>query len=336
MMKGFYKLLEDYVLIHLPKECGYPLTTVTSYYTSIEQFVRWLEERRGIRMKAVTIHHFSRDHVQEFLQYLEEFKQCKIATRNQRQSGIHSFLAYAADVEPLYMNAFMEVKKIKIKKAEKPEKVFLTVEEYRAIIEAIDLTTDTGIKHYTLINVMYDTAARVQESIDMKIEDFLFGIENSIHICGKGSKHRRVYITKHTVKLIKYYTERFHIAGGLLFRNRSGVKLSDSGIDFILKKYVSLAKLSQPSLSGKRVSPHTLRRSKATHMLLNGASLPIIQRFLGHESIKTTEAYLDVGTESMIKAVEDASTLIFNEETVNAKAVWKDENVMKRLKSLIR
>src|SRR5665648_235097 len=73
MMKGFYKLLEDYVLIHLPKECGYPLTTVTSYYTSIEQFVRWLEERRGIRMKAVTIHHFSRDHVQEFLQYLEEF-----------------------------------------------------------------------------------------------------------------------------------------------------------------------------------------------------------------------------------------------------------------------
>src|SRR5665648_483068 len=303
MMKGFYKLLEDYVLIHLPKECGYPLTTVTSYYTSIEQFVRWLEERRGIRMKAVTIHHFSRDHVQEFLQYLEEFKQCKIATRNQRQSGIHSFLAYAADVEPLYMNAFMEVKKIKIKKAEKPEKVFLTVEEYRAIIEAIDLTTDTGIKHYTLINVMYDTAARVQESIDMKIEDFLFGIENSIHICGKGSKHRRVYITKHTVKLIKY---------------------------------VSLAKLSQPSLSGKRVSPHTLRRSKATHMLLNGASLPIIQRFLGHESIKTTEAYLDVGTESMIKAVEDASTLIFNEETVNAKAVWKDENVMKRLKSLIR
>lgn len=336
MNKGFYKLLEDYVLIHLPKECGYPKTTVTSYYTSIEQFVNWLEEQRGIRMKAVTIHHFSRNNVQEFLQYLEEYKHCKIATRNQRQSGINSFLAYVADVEPLYMNVVLEVKKIKIKKAEKPEKVFLTIEEYRAIIDAIDTTTDTGIKHYALINVMYDTAARVQESIDMKIEDFIFGKENSVHICGKGSKHRRVYITKHSVNLIKCYTERFQMTEGLLFRNRSGVKLSDSGIDFILKKYVSIATLSQPSLSGKRVSPHTLRRSKATHMLLNGASLPVIQRFLGHESIQTTEGYLDVGTESMIKAVEEASKLIFNEETVNANPVWKDTTVLKRLKSLIR
>jgi integrase/recombinase XerD len=336
MMKGFYKLLEDYVLIHLPKECGYPKTTVTSYYTSIEQFVSWLEEQHEIHMKTMTIHHFTRNHVQEFLHYLEENKQCKISTRNQRQAGINSFLAYVADVEPLYMNTFMEVKKIKVKKAEKPEKVFLTVEEYKAIINAIDPTTDTGIKHYTLINMMYDTAARVQESIDMKIEDFLFGKENSVHICGKGSKHRRVYITKHSVKLIKCYIERFHMTEGVLFRNRSGVKLSDSGIDFILKKYVSMAVLSQPSLSGKRVSPHTLRRSKATHMLLNGASLPVIQRFLGHESIQTTEAYLDVGTESMIKAVDDASKLIFDEEAVNAKPVWKDEDVMKRLKSLLR
>jgi len=336
MIKGFYKLFEDYILIHLPKECGYPKTTVTSYYTSIEQFVSWLEEQHGISMKAVTINHFNRNNVQEFLQYLEEYKHCKISTRNQRQAGINSFLAYVADVEPLYMNAFMEVKKIKIKKAEKPEKDFLTVEEYRAIINAIDTTTATGIKHYTLINVMYDTAARVQESIDMKIEDFQFGKENSVHICGKGSKHRRVYITKHSVKLIKCYTERFHITEGPLFHNRSGVKLSDSGIDFIIKKYVSIAILSQPSLSGKRVSPHTVRRSKATHMLLNGASLPVIQRFLGHESIQTTEEYLDVGSESMIKAVEDASKLIFNEETVNAKPVWKDANVMKRLKSLIR
>ena len=335
MNKGFYKLLEDYVLIHLPKECGYPKTTVTSYYTSIEQFVGWLEERRGISMKAVTIDHFSRNNVQEFLKYLEEYKHCKISTRNQRQAGINSFLAYAADVEPLYMNAFMEVKKIKIKKAEKPEKDFLTVEEYMAIIDAIDTTTDTGIKHYTLINVMYDTAARVQESIDMKIEDFLFGKENSVHICGKGSKHRRVYITKHSVKLIKCYTERFHITEGLLFRNRSSVKLSDSGIDFIIKKYVSIATLSQPSLSGKRVSPHTLRRSKATHMLLNGASLPVIQRFLGHESIRTTEEYLDVGSEAMIKAVEDAGKLIFNEEAIKVEPVWKDADVMKRLKSLI-
>lgn len=335
-MKEFYELLEDYVLIHLPKECGFPKSTITSYYTAIEQFVRWLEERHGIVTKSATMRHFNRNHVQEFLQYLEENKHCKTSTRNQRQAGIHSFLAYAADIEPLYMNTFLEVKKIKVKKAEKPEKVFLTVEEYKAIIDAIDITTATGIKHYTLINVMYDTAARVQESIDMKIGDFTFGKENSVHIFGKGSKHRRVYLTKHSVKLIAYYTVWFHITEGLLFRNHSGVKLSDSGIDFIIKKYVSMAALTQPSLSGKQVSPHTLRRSKATHMLLNGASLPVIQRFLGHESIQTTEAYLDVGSEAMVQAVEDAGKLIFSEEASNAKPVWEDVTVLKRLKSLIR
>ena len=169
----------------------------------------------------------------------------------------------------------------------------------------------------------------------MNMEDFSFGKENSIVIFGKGSKYRRVYLTKHTVKLIKEYSRKFNLEKGAMFKNYCGDRISDSGIDYILKKYAKTASVKEKTLGSKTVSPHILRRSKATHMLLNGASLPIIQRFLGHESIQTTEAYLEIGSEAMTKAVEEAGKLIFKntpEETVSS---WKDPDILRRLKGMV-
>jgi integrase/recombinase XerD len=338
MIRCYSRLLEDFILIHLPKECGYSKATVTSYYTSMEQYTLWLRDIKEIKLNNIDIRHFEKNNIKDFLSYIETEKKVSISTRNLRKAGILSFLSYASEVEILYLKTYLEAKTIRNKKAPKSKKDFLTIDEYKVMLESVDITVPEGFKHYILLNVIYDTAARVEEVVNMNIQDFSFGKENSVLIYGKGSKYRRVYLTKHTVKLIKNYCWKINLESGAMFKNRSGFRISDSGIDFIIKKYASLASKIQGSISEKKISPHTLRRTKATHMLLNGASLPVIQRFLGHESIATTEEYLDTGSEAMIKAVNDAEKLIFKteEQGQSPRASWKSPDILERLKILIK
>jgi len=337
MNKSFPGMLEHYVVSYMKKEAGMSPETLRTYYTSLEQYILWLRDTRNVGIQNIDMTHFNKEDIKLFLSYLETERKVSITTRNLRRAGIVAFLAYASEINPVYMNAYVEAKKIKNKKAAKPKKDFFTIEEFQAVLEVINISTNDGFKHYILISVMYDTAARVDETVRMNVEDFSFGKENSVIIFGKGSKYRRIYLTKHTVKLIKEYKRKFNLEKGAMFKNRCGDRISDSGIDYILKKYAEVASEKETSLCSKTVSPHVFRRSKATHMLLNGASLPVIQRFLGHESIQTTEAYLEIGSEAMSKAVEEAGKMIFKdtseEECVSS---WRDPDILKRLKGLAK
>jgi len=336
MNKTFPGMLEYYVVSYVKNEAGMSKETLRSYYAAIEQYIIWLREIRSIDIKDIDVTCFTKESIKSFLSYIESEKRVSVATRNQRRAGLVAFLSFASEVNPVYTNVYIDAKKIKNKKAPQPKKDFLTVEEYQAILESVDISSDIGFKHYILINVMYDTAARVNEVTQMNIEDFSFGKENSIIIFGKGSKYRRIYLTKHTVKLIKEYSQKFNIEKGIMFKNCCGNRISDSGIDYILKKYAKTASKKESMLGSKTVSPHILRRSKATHMLLNGASLPVIQRFLGHESMQTTEQYLEIGSEAMIKAVEEAGKLIFKDACEETVSSWKDPDILKRLKEMVK
>jgi len=336
MTKTFAGLLEYYVVTYAIREAGLSPQTLRSYYAAIEQYALWICKTEGITTVDIDVTSFSKDKIRRFLRHLEDEQQVSISTRNQRRSAIVSFLEYAKDFCPVYTNTYVEAQTIKVKKAPKPDKSFLTVDEYKAILECIDITNRNGLMHYLLITVLYDTAARVDEAVRMNFEDFSFGRENSVIIYGKGSKYRRVYITSHSVKLIKEYQTKANHTKGALFLNKYQQRISDSGIDYVLKKYAAIAAEAIPSLLRKTVSSHTLRRSKATHMLLNGASLPVIQRFLGHESIKTTQAYLDAGSEAMSKAVEEAEKKLLDNGVVTPTVSdWKDQDVLKRLKQMV-
>jgi len=336
MNKTFPGMLEHYVVSYVKNEAGLSRETLRAYYTAIEQYVIWLKESYNIDIKDVNVSHFSKRSIKSFLSYIETKRNVSAATRNHRKAGLLSFLCFASEINPVYANAYIEAKEIKNKKTPKPKRDFLIIKEYKAILKCINIATKAGFKHFILINVMYDTAARVNETVQMNMEHFSFGKENSVVIFGKGSKYRRIYLTKHTVKLIKEYSRKFSIDNGAMFKNRCQNRISDSGIDYILKKYAKAASLNEKTLVNKTVSPHILRRSKATHMLLNGASLPVIQRFLGHESIQTTEAYLEIGSEAMIKAVEKAGKLIFMNGPQETVSSWKDPDILKRLKEMVK
>lgn len=335
MTKSFAGILEHFVVTFALKEAGYSKETLRSYYTAVEQYIQWICEVKSIHIEDIDVTCFHKELIRAFLIHLEEDVQVSVSTRNQRRAAIVSFLGYARDVCPLYTNAYVEAQSIKVKKAPKPEKSFLTVDEYKCILGSIDISKRNGLMHYLLVTVLYDTAVRANEAVRMNFEDFSFGTDNSVVVFGKGSKYRRVYLTSHSVKVIKEYMARTGRNSGAVFLNKGCQRISDSGIDYILKKYTAIAAEKMPSINAKVVSPHTLRRSKATHMLLNGTSLPVIQRFLGHESIQTTEAYLDAGSEAMIQAVAEAEKKLLEKGVVAPDIPdWHDQNVLQRLKQL--
>lgn len=336
MMKSFPHLLEDYILIHLMKERRAPKPTIHAYYAAIEQYVTWLRKEKMLTEEQIDASCFGKEHVKEFLSMLEERHHISASTYNLRKAGIQSFLDYASDVDPVYMNSSYGCRRIKSKKISKKARDFLTIEEYEALLNCIDTHIPEGNKHYVMLYTLYETAARVSELVSMNIEDFSFGRENSVLIYGKGSKYRRVYFSVQTARLLQGFIKRNSYESGPLFRNRSGMRMTDSGVDYILKKYVAIAAQTTPGIGTKKISPHTMRRTKSTHMLLNGISLPVIQRFLGHESITTTEKYLELGSSEMTEAVKQMEKMVSGNETVQCEAIWKQEDVLSRLKSLIR
>lgn len=329
-----FNLFENYILTYLPKERGYSQNTVLSYYSTLKQFIKYLVEIKNIKQSKMAVYDFNRKNINDFLLFVEN-SGSSISTRNQKQTAIKSFVLYCAMIEPIYQNTYNQLECIKHKKTEKKKLDFMTIEEYKAFIECIDLKSKNGIRHYAMINLLYDTAARVHELINMKVNDISFGKNNSIRIKGKGNKYRLVYIGQRTVNIIKKYMEVYNIQSGYIFLNNQGKQLTRFGVEYIISKYYKLACEKCETLKSKNVTPHTLRHTKACHFLINGTSLPVIQRFLGHSSIQTTEIYLDVTSESIIKAVEQASHLIeINCQIEDSKPLWEDENIMMRLKEI--
>ncbi|MBU0957262.1 MAG: tyrosine-type recombinase/integrase [Nanoarchaeota archaeon] len=162
----------------------------------------------------------------------------------------------------------------------------LTAEEVKKLI---DFTVN--IKHKLIIKLLYGCGLRVSELVNLKKEDINFE-EGLIHIkLAKGRKDRFVKIPDSVVEELGNYCKL--VDPGILFVSARGGKLTTATIQAILKKAGKKAGIK------KRVYPHLLRHSFATHLLDSGIDLRIIQKLLGHSDIKTTQVYLQVSNQSI-------------------------------------
>lgn len=330
-MNDLYRLIEKFVVEYLPTEKGCSKNTVLSYYSTIKQYLDFCGCQTS--KKDSEIFDFNRNKVGEYLAYIEA-SGCAVSTRNQKLMALRSFVSYCALMEPLYQNTYLGLAKLPLKKEGKKKMDFLTVTEYEAFLKCIDISTPAGFRHFTIINVLYETGARAQEIADLKVEDMDFGSINSVRLIGKGSKFRVVYICDRCADIIRKYQEKFNIYSGSLFVNGQGKPLTRFGLEYIVEKYFRLAKEACPSLACKRITPHSLRHTKACHFLDAGTPLPIIQRFLGHASIQTTEIYLDVTSASVVNAVEHASNQLSPHMDEQQIKKWKDKSMMEKIKAV--
>lgn len=281
--------------IYLKIERGLSKNTIDSYTKDLEKLCLFLKENK-ISISPIVI---DTNIIKQFIYEVAK----KITARSQARiiSGLRSFFDYLVFEEHRNTNPTDLIETPKIGK-KLPDT--LSQNEIDALIEAIDLSHPQGERNKTIFETMYSCGLRVSEAITLKISDLFFE-EGFIRVLGKGNKERYVPIHENAQRYITIYQKaiRRHVLPqkgfeDTLFLNRRGKGLSRQMIFMILKDLAIKIDLK------KKISPHTLRHSFATHLLQNGADLRAIQQMLGHESITTTEVYVHVDKSYLKQVVE--------------------------------
>lgn len=276
-------------------ERGLSSHTIQSYIRDIKKLVTFLDKKQII-CSPIEI---NEDLIQEFIYEIAK----EISPRSQARiiSGLRSYFDYLIFENYRTSNPtdLIETPKIGIKLPDT-----LSKEEIDSLISAVDLSKGDGERNRAMLETMYGCGLRVSELIDLKISDLFFD-EGFIKIIGKGNKERFVPIHLSAQNYIVLYMNeiRSHLPikkgyEDTLFLNRRGKSLSRQMIFMIIKDLAIKINLN------KKISPHTLRHSFATHLLKNGADLRAIQQMLGHESITTTEVYVHLDTSYLKEIVE--------------------------------
>jgi site-specific recombinase XerD len=249
--------------------------------------------------------------IEQFLIWLENERSCCAATRNNRLAAIHAFYRYLQIEMPHLLSQCQEILAIPYKKTQKKLMSYLTLDGVKTLLAQPHTSTASGRRDLAMLSLLYDTGARVQELVDLKMEDIRLSSPTVIRLTGKGNKSRLVPIMAPTEKLLRKYLDEHdqHYAahGGYpLFCNHVGKKLTRAGVTYILDKYMSQAKTSGEGSLPDSISPHCLRHSKAMHLLQSGVNLVYIRDLLGHADVSTTEVYARADEHFKRKALEQA------------------------------
>lgn len=290
-MNNFSKLLQSFLTDYIVSECNYSLNTKTSYSTTFYLLIEFLYKIHKIKSNDITFNNLSKDIIIEFLDYLENERKIKVSTRNQRLASIKSFFKYIQYNEPSLFDLCNQILSIKNKKVPNQMISYFTEDEIKIIINY--LNKENNLKYLTLICVLYETGARVQELTNIKVEHLNLTDNASITLYGKRNKVRVVPVSNELVKLLnKYFTQIYFDYGeGLLFYSNQKRKYDRSSINFIVKNLVNHLKVLYPTYFKGNYHPHSFRHSKATHLYNNGIPLLYIKDFLRHSNITTTEIY---------------------------------------------
>lgn len=302
----FTKALTAYFSTYLPLTCGVSPNTCNSYRDAFKLLLLYFQEEKGVPANSIELRTLNRNLVSDFLDWLEAQRKVSVTTRNQRLAAMKAFAHYVQYRNPEYLENCTDIITMRPKKHEKPVIPFLTEDELKALLAQPDPSTRHGLRDLTLLSLLYDSGARVQEITDLQLKDIRLTNPAMVTLTGKGRKTRQVPLMKETCTLLDTYIRNFDLNSepltAPLFFNKKGEALSRYGITYILKKYVSKAELDG---SARKISPHGLRHTKAMHLLRAGVNMIYIRDFLGHVDISTTEVYARIDAEMKRKVFEE-------------------------------
>lgn len=337
---NFPYYLTKFLGTYLHGEKNFSRHTIQSYSITFKLLLSFLEQTKKISPERLSMEDLTHDAIVDFLNWIETTRNCTVSTRNQRLVAIHSFIRFVQKQVPENVFEFQKILNIPDKKCVKTVVPFLTGEEMRILLSMPDPSTSKGLRNMVLMSVLYDSAARVQEIIDLKVKDLRLDKLAVITLHGKGQKTRCVPITEKTKKLLeshlRYSSSNNGVSSGeqYVFLNQKKQQLTRWGISYIIKKYVGLASLCGGFNQRFSITPHVFRHSKSVHLLQSGVNLIYIRDFLGHSDCSSTQIYAKADTETRRKALEAAYVDIL--PTTELPDWSDDKNLMDFLISLGR
>lgn len=305
--------LAKYFTDHLAGERAASPRTVGSYRDAMKLLLTWFRDTEHIPPEKLRLADIDRARVLRFLDWLEAERNCTAATRNQRLAVIKSFCRYTAVEQPDRLDQLTQVLAIRHKNTPTPELGHLTGDEVKTLLAEPGTANARALRDTVLLALAYDTGARVQELCDLNVADIRRATPMTVTIHGKGSKTRYVPVMGPTARLLTDYLDHLDPHPGLgadtdpLFHGPNHTRLTRSGIAKLLNRHTRAVRARDPAWApGVNVTPHTLRRTRAMHLIQAGVNLIYIRDLLGHADVSTTEIYARADADTKRKAIENA------------------------------
>ena len=334
---AFYDTLTRFLDVYLVKNRSCSSNTVKAYEDTLKLYLLFLKEVKNTPREKVTWECFCRQNVLDFLDWLEQTRNCTGSTKAQRLAAIRSFVRYGAILDLRVMAVQADVDKIEFKKPAGKLVGYLSQEELAVFLAQPNPAKRTGLRDMVFLSLMYDTAARCQEMLDLKIENLkLNGKHPAVYLSGKGQTDRVVPLMEKTAENMRRYLKRFHPAKTrknsdyVFYTHHVAHRMSADNVAVFVQKYGEMARAICPSIP-ERVHPHMLRHTRAMHLYQGGMDLKAIADLLGHKHVETTRIYAFADTEMKREAVRKATRSLQNPPP---EPIWDpdDKEMMQKLK----
>jgi len=299
VIEGFSQGMENQInhfKAYLQVERGYSAHTVRNYLTDLRQFYEFIRDR-GLGTDLAGI---NRRVLRSYLAHLlgKDLQKSSVARKVASLRAFFRFLQRKGYTEQ-HLGLL-----IGLPKRERKLPHFLSLDQVFLLLNSPDTRKILGLRDRAILEVFYATGIRVNELSSLSLRDVDVE-ERLIRVKGKGKKERIVFLGPESVKvLVEYLDRRGELLKGkdcqALFLNRFGLPLSDRAIRNLIYKYAGRCGLE------RRISPHALRHTFATHLLNAGADLRMIQELLGHVSLSTTQRYTHLGIDRLMEIYDNA------------------------------
>lgn len=293
---------------YLPQHKNVSPHTLAGYKHTFLHLVRCYQSRFPASSDP-DLDEFQVPFVLDFLSYLEKELKNSVSTRNTRLAALKSFFKMVALIAPRYQTQCRQILLIPLKRAPRGPLDYLDKKEVDAVFAAVPTRTREGYRDLCILRTLYNTGARASELCAVRLCDLDLP-QKQVRLHGKGRKARLVPLWDSTVLFLRTYlkTERrtpqspYH---EFVFINQRRGRLTRSGLYALCQRYLGRARQNLPSLKHKKIHPvHGWRYTTASHLLLAGVDLTVIQDWLGHASINTTSRYKGISVETKREALE--------------------------------
>lgn len=303
-------LLERFFTQRLMQQRQASSHTISSYRDTFRLLLKFAQPLLHRPPELLSLEAIDAPLIVKFLDHLEKHRGLSTRSRNLRLTAIHSFFRYAAFELPDHAAQIQRVLAIPSKRFTRTQVCFLTSPEVKALLAAPDQRTWFGRRDHAFLLLAAQTGLRLSEMTGLTSDDVMLGIGAHLRVIGKGRKERCVPLAKPTVAVLKaWLREPTRGDGKVLFPNARGTRLSPDGVHYLVVRHVGAATKVCPSLKGKRVTVHVLRHTMALDLLQAGVDRSVIALWLGHESVETTQIYLQATLAMKEKALSKTKPL---------------------------
>ena len=295
---SFASLVQQFFTEYLVAQRALSPCTVACYRDAMMLFLGFAGRKLGKGPSALRLVDIQPDLILAFLDHLERERHNAVRSRNLRLTALRAFLKFAGRRDVSALHVVEQALAVPMKRSDTPMLGYLTREEMLAVLGQPG-SGWTSQRDHLLLAMLYNTGARVSEIIGVRVLDVVLEGAACVHLHGKGRKERSVPLWKSTVQEVRAWLRiNPRLRGDVaLLPNRDGLAMTRCNVSQRLDLAVALAATRLPSLTKKRVSPHSLRHTTAMHLLQSGVPFNVIALWLGHESPSTTHLYVEADLE---------------------------------------